>query len=173
MIDMPSFARKFLLELIVKNYDFRSGSQYMFKESDSRGGLIYAGPGWDYDLTFGAMATGAKSAYITRKAPNNIWYLLSTHERFMQLARQEYKATLLPLAQVLAGKADPAEGSDLMSIRAYAAAIRDSAAMNYARWSVGSVAKATSGHTGTSFADGIEKMVTFLLNRMTWMNTYF
>ena len=171
-LDLPSFAGKFLLEMAVKNFDFRSGSQYLYKDSDLRDGRLYAGPGWDYDLTFGSAATEPEGAYITRKAPNNLWYLLSRHEDFMALARSLYGDTLTPLLRVLLGE-EAGEGSGLLSIRAYGEAIRASAGMNYVRWSVTSVARATNGHSGKDFDGGIDRMVSFLRQRVAWMDSYF
>ena len=50
-IDMHSFAVKIAVEELSANYDVRAGSQFMYKDSDRVDSLLYAGPGWDYDLT--------------------------------------------------------------------------------------------------------------------------
>lgn len=48
LIDLDSWARKYLLEEILVNYDAGSVSQYFYFNGD---GKIYAGPVWDYDNT--------------------------------------------------------------------------------------------------------------------------
>ena len=52
-IDVPSFVQKYLVEEISKNYDGGTTSSYFYKPSDKESNKIFAGPVWDYDLTFG------------------------------------------------------------------------------------------------------------------------
>jgi hypothetical protein len=49
-IDVGSFVDAVILEELSRNQDAWVRSAYFYKD---RGGLINAGPGWDYDLTFG------------------------------------------------------------------------------------------------------------------------
>lgn len=53
LIDTDSFVRKYLLEEITSNYDGGVASSFFYKDSDSVDGKLYAGPIWDYDVTFG------------------------------------------------------------------------------------------------------------------------
>ena len=64
-LDMTSFAQKFLIEEWCKNYDFSGGSQFLYKDSDLVDPLFYAGPSWDYDLSFGNMGTHTGKARIS------------------------------------------------------------------------------------------------------------
>ncbi len=50
-LDIESWADKYLLENIFQNVDSFFDSCYFYKESDSDGGRLVAGPAWDYDLT--------------------------------------------------------------------------------------------------------------------------
>lgn len=52
-IDMDSFAQKYLVEEISKNYDGGVTSSFFYKPDDSVSEKIYAGPIWDYDVAFG------------------------------------------------------------------------------------------------------------------------
>ena len=138
---MDSFAVKFLVEDWTKDYDFIGGSQFMYKDSDTRDPLIYAGPAWDYDLAFGNMAdrgTGAKGNYITAMShkTGNIWWLLSRHTDFMNRVRRIWTEEFRPAAAVLLGEKEAGEGSPVKSLESYVEAIRDSAKMNFARWNV-------------------------------------
>ncbi|MBQ6061035.1 MAG: CotH kinase family protein [Clostridia bacterium] len=140
-LDMDSFAVKFLVEDWTKDYDFIGGSQFMYKDSDTRDPLIYAGPAWDYDLAFGNMAdrgTGAKGNYITAMShkTGNIWWLLSRHTDFMNRVRRIWTEEFRPAAAVLLGEKEAGEGSPVKSLESYVEAIRDSAKMNFARWNV-------------------------------------
>lgn len=52
-IDVRSFVDHFLLTEFCKNVDGYRISSFMFKDRDSRGGKLNAGPIWDFNLTFG------------------------------------------------------------------------------------------------------------------------
>ncbi|MCR5671063.1 MAG: CotH kinase family protein [Butyrivibrio sp.] len=52
-IDYKSFAKRYLIEELLKNYDGGISSAYYYKDSDENGGLLCAGPGWDYDMSLG------------------------------------------------------------------------------------------------------------------------
>ena len=51
--DTQSFIKLFLTNEIAKNVDGYRISTYFYKDKDSKGGKIKAGPPWDYDLTYG------------------------------------------------------------------------------------------------------------------------
>ena len=53
LLDLHSFAAKYLLEEVSQNYDGGSSSSYFYKDRDRINPRICAGPPWDYDLTFG------------------------------------------------------------------------------------------------------------------------
>ncbi len=52
-IDITSFAQKYLVEEISRNYDGGVTSSFFYKPDDSVSEKIYAGPIWDYDVAFG------------------------------------------------------------------------------------------------------------------------
>ncbi len=52
-IDLPSFADHFILQELTKNVDAYRISFYMYKDKDSNGGLLKAGPVWDFNFAFG------------------------------------------------------------------------------------------------------------------------
>lgn len=52
-IDIDSFAQKYLVEEISKNYDGGVTSSFFYKPQDAVSTKIYAGPVWDYDVAFG------------------------------------------------------------------------------------------------------------------------
>lgn len=53
LIDTDSFVRKYLLEEVTANYDGGVASSFFYKDSDRIDGRLYAGPIWDYDVSFG------------------------------------------------------------------------------------------------------------------------
>lgn len=52
-IDVESFAQKYLVEEITKNYDGGVTSSFFYKPEDEVSTKIFAGPVWDYDVIFG------------------------------------------------------------------------------------------------------------------------
>ena len=64
-----------------------------------------------------------------------IYHWLLTHDDFRLITRQLYEEVFLPAAEVAAGRREPAKGSPLKSVKAYQDEIRESADMNFTRWS--------------------------------------
>ena len=48
-LDVNSFRDYFILSEVSRNVDAYKKSRYLFKDRDSKGGLIHSGPPWDYD----------------------------------------------------------------------------------------------------------------------------
>ena len=139
-LDRTSFAQMFLLEDWCKNYDFTGGSIFMYKDSDTADPKIYAGPAWDFDLSFGNMADKGTvpqgNWVVSIRNSSNIWWLLDRHEAFRKTAGEIWKSSFRPAAAVLLGEAEPKPGSRLKSLEAYREEIAASVSMNYHRWPV-------------------------------------
>lgn len=74
LIDIESFARKYLLEEVTANYDGGVASSYFYKDIDAVSDKLYAGPIWDYDVTWGN--SPAYLGYIS-SSPNRLTKLAS------------------------------------------------------------------------------------------------
>ncbi len=90
-IDVDSFARKYLLEELVKNLDASFTSQYIYKYDDSISNKFYAGPCWDYDKSIAASGitedginlNDPKGLYAAvQEKESDIWYALYQHKDF-------------------------------------------------------------------------------------------
>ncbi len=175
MIDMESFARKYLIEEISKNFDGQRGSQFFYKDR-GEDALVYAGPCWDYDLTYGdILQEGFKGAlhprdfYMSRFKSNECWWNnLMKQPDFAARVQQEYMQTFLPLLKVLLGQAEPAYG--LQSIDEYKAQIADSAAMNFKRWSPSSN-KGYYKEAGYTFDQGVKYLKNWLDKRVQFLTS--
>lgn len=53
LIDIDSWAKKYLLEEVIGNWDAGYISQFFYKDGVAKEEKVYAGPAWDYDRTFG------------------------------------------------------------------------------------------------------------------------
>lgn len=51
-LDLPSFVDNFIVNELSKNIDAYRLSTYFYKKKDSDGGKLFAGPLWDFDLSF-------------------------------------------------------------------------------------------------------------------------
>lgn len=136
-IDQESFARKYLVEEIARNYDASSTSQYFYKDEDSIDSRIFAGPVWDYDMSLGnpIMSPRTNQHYISSVSPYglfaalpmddfSIWYRMYEKEDFQKLVGSLYEADFLPyLKRLESGKIDE-----------LAQEIEESALMDGIRW---------------------------------------
>jgi len=171
-LDTTSFAQRFLIEDWCENYDFIGGSQFLYKDSDRIDPLIYAGPSWDYDLSFGNMKDrgySPRGRHVTLSQRDaNIWWLLSRHESFMKKVREIWKDTFRPAAAVLLGEAERTPGGRLRSLDEYRAEIEASAAMNFARWGINS--ETSAPEAGGSFDKAISYLKNWIAERTAWMD---
>ena len=177
-LDKTSWAAKFLLEDWCKNFDFIAGSQYLFKDTDANDPLIYAGPAWDYDLSFGNMeerGNSPKGSLVTamNHKNSNLYWLLSKKADFMQKAEEIWKEKFRPALAVLQGEKEPGEDSLIRPYSEYVEAIRDSAEMNYVRWSPGTY---TIRRAGGNFTNAVNYLENWIRQRTEYLdneNTLF
>ena len=104
-IDVDSFARKYLLEELVKNLDASFTSQYIYKYDDSISSKFYAGPCWDYDKSIAASGitedginlNDPKGLYAAvQEKESDIWYALYQHKDFRKTVAAIFLKELEP-----------------------------------------------------------------------------
>ena len=114
IIDMQSFADKYVLEEFVKNEASGSTSSFFYKDADSVDTHIFAGPAWDYDKTLlnGQNDTVDAVRTITfntnHKQQTMLFYdLYMKNDEFRSLVKKAYKEKVRPYVQsLLDGKLD-------------------------------------------------------------------
>ena len=171
-LDVTSFARKYLIEEVSKNYDAVSGSQYFFKDSDVVDPLIYAGPSWDYDLSCGNMQSRGESPegdYMIklRVGPTNLYSQLGKHEEFLEQVGKNWREVFRPAVAVLMGESPATGKSGLRSLDEYESWLKASAAMNSARW--GNSNK-VSARAGKDFISGVKALKTWIRKRIDYLD---
>ncbi len=103
-IDVNSFARKYLLEEIVKNMDAQYSSQFFYKDADTVSTRLFAGPVWDYDRAWGTVGTRVgvdlmdpETFYVNQYTyEGTLWYGLYQQESFRNYAKRLFQKTALP-----------------------------------------------------------------------------
>lgn len=171
-IDVDSFALKITVEEFSANFDARAASQFLYKDADSVDNLLYAGPGWDYDLTYGNKDTGLHDptrldyVYGKSSATANLYHWMLTHEDFCARTRELFVSKVVPAIGILTGSGQ--ETTRLKSLKTYREAIADSAAMNFTRWGAGSVTQQYK-KSGTNFDDANDFLESWVNQRMEAM----
>ena len=170
-IDMDSFAAKIIVEEISCNFDVKAASQFIYKDADSKNPLLYAGPGWDYDLTYGnktqkTQHDPTRLNYVSDRssATSNLYGCLLKHDDFARRTRTLFIEKAIPALEILLGNRPAPEGSNLRSIDSWADEIRASARMNFARWSTGLIIDLYKP-SGVTFDDAVAYLKNFILLR--------
>lgn len=174
LIDLPSFAKKFLIEDISINFDAKAGSQYFFKDRDSVSSKLFAGPAWDYDLTYGNCQVDSPSKPYLMTMKNSFpWYntLFQKQTQFRQEVRNQYFLFFQPALEILLGQRQSDAPDVLRSLAEYESELARSAAMNAVRWPP-NYAKEYALRRGYNFESSISQMRDFLEARMAFMDEY-
>jgi len=133
LIDLDSWARKFLVEEVFANNDGGALSQYFYRDEMIRDGKIIAGPVWDYDFSMGGEGFWLKyrTDYYTvnREYKNGGAYMpwffkLYQKDAFYSRVRELYAEEVIPLLKNLLD----------YKIEEYADLLKQSARMNSIRW---------------------------------------
>lgn len=130
-INVTSFVQKYLVEEISKNYDGGVTSSFFYKPQDTVSGKIFAGPVWDYDVTFGNCnldEIASNPVGITKMSDHiygtDLFAMLYEKEDFYKEILALYEEKALPFLEELLDK-----GIDEMARES-----RDSAEMDSIRW---------------------------------------
>ena len=170
-LDVNSFALKYLVDDLSKNFDVAAGSQYMFKDSDKVDPLFYAGPAWDYDITYGNAwgFTGAEVDFYALKPETKYFYAqLGKHAEFRTLLKEKWRDVVRPALAVLLGEKEASPDGILRPYGEYVAAITQSAAMNEVRRNK---VTPTTPEAGTDFASGNEYLGEWIVRRVHYLDS--
>lgn len=133
-IDTESFARRYLVEEVLKNYDGGVSSAYYYKDKDAVDGHIYAGPGWDFDMSLGNYldwmeyasedATGITKLYLSEHS-SIVFKRLIGDDDFDRIVRDSFTTDVLPFFEEVLDT----------GLDKYEKELSASAAMDSIRWS--------------------------------------
>lgn len=130
-IDVESFAAKYLVDEITKNYDGGVTSSFFYKPADEVDTRIFAGPIWDYDVAFGNCTLdeiNSNPMGVTKLQDHvkgtDLFAQLYEKEDFKELAIKQYEEVVLPWLEKMYGS----------GVDEYAEYYRMSVLMNNIRW---------------------------------------
>lgn len=177
-IDVASFVDYLIIQEITRNIDGFKKSSYFWKDKDSNGGLLHAGPVWDFDWSLKNIdecdifraTNGSGYAYLI----NQCWGDVPAPEWFPQLLNDTFFSGRLrcrydALRKSFLSTANVNAYLDSMALSLQAAQQR-----HFARWQILGV------NTGTpevppipaSYSAEITKLKNWLRLRLDWLDKY-
>lgn len=173
--DAPSFVDFMLLSEISKEVDKYRYSTYFYKEKDSDGGKLFAGPAWDFNLGYGNVdywSPGVDyTGWIYTDVQSHEWSIMYWWKRLMEdpYFRDLAKTRYLSLRQnVLTDGAIVSVIDSIISLTT-GARIR-----NFERWPIlGEYVWPNYNWYGNDYQDEVNYFKNFLFSRLHWMDTHF
>ena len=162
LIDLDSWARKYLIEEIFGNLDACFLSQYFYFKRNTGDQKIYAGPVWDYDLSMGndrewqmmnPNSLFANRLWVKEGIQTPWFYELCQKSEFWTYVVSLYRNEYLPLLETYISVAITDYGQQTMQ----------AAAVDEIRWA----------ETSLKHTEYIEQLVTYLNERIDFLNGYF
>lgn len=160
LLDLDSWARKYLIEEVFANLDANAASQFFYYTGDGEQGTLYAGPVWDYDLSMGSQtvwqtqasdALFAGSAHIWSEEDHPWFAALCRHPEFQERVKELYRLEFQPmLKQLLASGID-----------AYGETVAAAAKMNQLRWN------------SSDFSEQLRILRKYTEDRMAFLDSYW
>lgn len=171
IIEVNSFIDFLLSNELGKNVDGYRLSSYLYKDRNSEGGKLNAGPLWDFNLAYGN--ADYYNGWITSgwqyQLQNNddgyanpfYWTKLMADTKFKELCVNRWNS----LRQ---------NGFSKDSINAFidqtAALLEESQVRNYQKWPILGVYVWPNAYVGQTYADEINYLKTWISNRIDWLD---
>jgi hypothetical protein len=168
-IDISSFIDFFLLQEFSKNVDAYRLSSYMFKVRDSKGGKLFAGPLWDFNLAFGNVN------YLTGWQPEGWVLYLPDEAAVVPFHLKRLREDPIFNAQIRCRWDDLRSGilSDnhvISMVDSLVECLGPAIARNFNRWNILNVQVWPNYYVGGTHSAEITYMKNFILNRLVWMD---
>lgn len=159
LIDIDSWAKKYLIEEVFGNGDAGSISQFFYYDASDSTGKVYAGPVWDYDRTMGNPVAWQLLSYnvfyanrlCVNPTHDTPWlFSLCQKEEFLNAVTEQYQTVFLPQLEDLFAE----------RIYSYAELIEEAAENNRIRW----------GNGEECFTKSVNDVVHYMHDRIVFLN---
>ncbi len=166
-IDVDSFARKYLVEELVKNLDASYTSQFFYKYPDSVSDKFYAGPCWDYDKSIAA--SGITNDGIDLHDPIGFYAAVQEKDSDLWYALYQQKDFRRTVANIFFDELEPQMREDAADmIYGYSDRIEESNDCNMIRWNT--FPQTTGLSEKRTLHEGkVEELVVFLDKRLDFL----
>ena len=171
-LDVPSFIDMMLLNEVSKEVDKYRYSTYFYKDKESNGGKLHAGPAWDFDLGYGNVDYWSPGVDFTGWMYDDVclydgciiffWKRLMEDTYFRNLARTRWE-------KLRQGKLSDDKINTLIDS---IVTLIDSAQMrNFERWPIlGKYVWPNYNWKDNDYEDEVAYFRNFLFNRLHWMD---
>ena len=169
-IDVPSFIDYMMMQEITRNIDAYRLSAFMYKDKDSDGGKLYAGPIWDFNLGYGNedfCDNGASTSwafnyrYVCGSPFPYMWERLVAHSEFrndFHCRWNELRSTVLNTDTIL------------HFIDSVVIVLADAQTRNFDRWDVLGNYVWPNAYIGQTYTDEITYLKNWITQRLSWMD---
>ncbi len=169
-LDETTFVHRYLQAEVTGDYD--GNYPYFYKDADPKDPMIYCGPIWDQDMTWGARKVYADPArfYVQNSGAAYAWFPAAMKlPEFAERVRQIYREVYLPALEILLGQRQDPTGT-LRSLDEYAAEVAASAALENVRWQFTVYRPSNYGGTGDTPEETIAFLRDYISRRMAFLN---
>lgn len=173
LIEVNSFVDFMIMQELGRTVDGYRSSSFMYKEKDSRGGLLHAGPMWDFNLSYGnadycaAYDTAGYQMHFNDTCPSFTSYIPFFWERFLddtaftsrlRCRWEQLRSTVF------------SEDSIHQRIDALAARLNESQARNFTRWPILGVYVNWNYFVGNTYQEELDYLKWWFKARMSWLD---
>ena len=176
LVDLRSFVDFFIVNEVSRNVDGYRLSSWLYKEKDSKGGKLHAGPVWDFNLAFGNADYCAGSSPtgwafdFNEVCPDDFWQIPFWWERlredpaFLELWRERWEK--------LRGEGGPLSDAVLeTTVDSLAGLLADGAAeRNFDRWPVLGSYVWPNDFVGEDYDSELAYLRGWIDDRMEWLD---
>ena len=171
--DVPSFIDFMLLNEMTKEVDKYRYSNYLYKEKDSDGGKLFAGPAWDFDLGYGNVDYWEPgldhTGWLYTMVEPVDWGIMFWWKRLMEdpYFKNMAKTRWNWLRQNILD--DESMHQMIDSLLAYTEEAKD---RNYERWPIlGTYVWPNNDWYGNDYEDEVDYFEDYLFSRLQWMDS--
>jgi hypothetical protein len=164
-LDAGSAVDMFIINELSKNVDGYFQSTFLYKKADRNGGMLYLGPAWDFNLSFGV--ADYREAYRTEGFqidPNPAiwwWDRLLLDSAFIRDIRERW---------AVIRENQFSDANILAIIDSLAHTLGRAQQRNFTRWNILNYNVWPNYHNSTSYKEEINYLKTWTLQRLQWLD---
>lgn len=170
-MDLNSFVDFQIMNELTNNVDGYRYSTFFYKQKDSDGGKLFAGPLWDFDLCYGnvdyAPDNLATDKWLYPKYGPGEWQPMHWWARLME--DPDYNKAFAARWKTL--RAGPFSTDSIMAdLDANVQNMSEAISRNFAKWPILGVYVWPNYFVGSTYPEEVTFLKTWITNRLTWMD---